>query len=48
MIDVCLSRADLRPSEVAAVIDVLRATSTATQALAAGYDTVIFLSLIHI
>lgn len=41
MIDVALTRADLRPADVAVVIDVLRATSTATQALAAGYHSVL-------
>lgn len=41
MIDVALSPADLRPADVAVVIDVLRATSTATQALAAGYRRVL-------
>ena len=37
MIDVALTRADLRAADVAVVVDVLRATSTATQALASGY-----------
>ena len=41
MIDVALTRADLRPATLAVVIDVLRATSTITQALAAGYETVL-------
>jgi 2-phosphosulfolactate phosphatase len=41
MIDVAFTRAQLRPADVAVVIDVLRATSTATQALAAGYDRVL-------
>ncbi len=41
MIDVAFTRADLRPADVAVVIDVLRATSTATQALAAGYRSVL-------
>ena len=41
MIDVALSPADLRPAELAVVIDVLRATSTATQALASGYGRVL-------
>jgi 2-phosphosulfolactate phosphatase len=36
-----MTRADLRSADVAVVIDVLRATSTATQALATGYQTVI-------
>src|SRR5262249_45978876 len=40
VIDVALRPADLRPAEVAVVIDVLRATSTATQALSAGYGRV--------
>jgi 2-phosphosulfolactate phosphatase len=41
VIDVAFTRADVRCSEVAVVIDVLRATSTATQALAAGYRSVL-------
>ncbi|MGZ4186812.1 MAG: 2-phosphosulfolactate phosphatase [Solirubrobacteraceae bacterium] len=41
MIDVAFTRAQLQPAEVAVVVDVLRATSTATQALAAGYERVL-------
>jgi 2-phosphosulfolactate phosphatase len=41
VIDVALSRADARPAELAVVIDVLRATSTIAQALAAGYERVL-------
>jgi len=41
VIDVALSPADLRPAQLAVVIDVLRATSTATQALASGYRRVV-------
>jgi 2-phosphosulfolactate phosphatase len=41
MIDVAITSAELRCAEVAVVIDVLRATSTITQALAAGYRRVI-------
>ncbi len=41
MIDVAFTRADLRRCDVAVVIDVLRATSVATQALAAGYERVL-------
>ncbi|HEY2259740.1 MAG TPA: 2-phosphosulfolactate phosphatase [Solirubrobacteraceae bacterium] len=41
MIDVALTRADLRRCDVAVVIDVLRATSVATQALATGYERVL-------
>ena len=41
MIDVALTRADLRFAPVVVVVDVLRATSTITQALAAGYETVL-------
>ena len=41
MIDVALSPADARPAEIAVVIDVLRATSTITQALAGGYERVL-------
>ncbi|MGI8713919.1 MAG: 2-phosphosulfolactate phosphatase [Solirubrobacteraceae bacterium] len=40
MIEVALTPADLREADVTVVIDVLRATSTATQALAAGYPAV--------
>jgi 2-phosphosulfolactate phosphatase len=41
VIDVALTRAQLRPADVTVVVDVLRATSTATQALAAGYRRVL-------
>jgi phosphosulfolactate phosphohydrolase-like enzyme len=41
MIDVAGNRAELRSAGIAVVIDVLRATSTATQALAAGYRRVL-------
>lgn len=41
MIDVAFTRAELRRADVAVVIDVLRATSTVTQALAAGYLRVV-------
>jgi 2-phosphosulfolactate phosphatase len=41
MIDVAFTAAEARPADLAVVIDVLRATSTATQALAAGYRAVI-------
>ena len=41
MIDVALTEDGTRIADVAVVIDVLRATSTATQALAAGYRTVL-------
>ena len=41
MIDVALRPADVRAAAIAVVIDVLRATSTATQALAAGYQRVL-------
>ncbi|HET8979321.1 MAG TPA: 2-phosphosulfolactate phosphatase, partial [Solirubrobacteraceae bacterium] len=41
MIDVALTPADLTPAPVAVVIDALRATSTATWALAAGYERVL-------
>ncbi len=40
MIDVALTRAAARPADVAVVVDVLRATSTIAQALAAGYERV--------
>lgn len=41
MIDVALTPSQLRPTGVTVVVDVLRATSTATQALAAGYHRVL-------
>lgn len=41
MIDVAFTRAGLRSVDVAVVIDVLRATSTITQALASGYRSVV-------
>lgn len=41
MIDVAMTRAELTGADVAVVIDVLRASSTITQALAAGYQRVI-------
>ena len=41
MIDVALTPSELRPAEVAVVVDVLRATSTATTALAAGFAEVV-------
>ena len=41
MIDVAFTRADIRPAAVAVVIDVLRATSSIVQALAAGYERVL-------
>jgi 2-phosphosulfolactate phosphatase len=41
VIDVAFTRAELRAVDVAVVVDVLRATSTATQALAAGYRRVL-------
>jgi 2-phosphosulfolactate phosphatase len=41
VIDVAFTRSDLRSADVAVVIDVLRATSTATQALASGYRSVL-------
>ncbi len=41
MIDVAFTPAELRAGDVAVVVDVLRATSTATQALASGYRRVL-------
>ncbi len=41
MIDVALDPAEVRAAEIAVVIDVLRATSTVTQALAGGYRRVL-------
>lgn len=40
MIDVALTGRELRQADVAVVIDVLRATSTVAEALAAGYERV--------
>lgn len=48
MIDVAFTVADARPADVAVVIDVLRATSTATQALASGYERVLFTSTVEL
>lgn len=42
MIDVAFTRAQIQPVDVAVVIDVLRATSTAVSALAAGYERIVF------
>jgi len=41
VIDVALTSAELRPADLVVVIDVLRATSTITEALAAGYERVL-------
>jgi 2-phosphosulfolactate phosphatase len=40
-VDVCFTPREIRPADVAVVIDVLRATSTIVQALAAGYPRVL-------
>ena len=40
-VDVGFTAADVRPADVIVVIDVLRATSTIAQALAAGYERVL-------
>jgi 2-phosphosulfolactate phosphatase len=40
-VDVCFTPREIRPADVAVVIDVLRATSTIVQALAAGYPQVL-------
>ena len=40
-VDVCFTPQEIRPVEVAVVVDVLRATSTIVQALALGYRRVI-------
>lgn len=40
-IDVCFTPREIRPTDVAVVVDVLRATSTIAQALAAGYPRVL-------
>jgi 2-phosphosulfolactate phosphatase len=41
VIDVAFTPADLRHADIAVVVDVLRATSTATQALSSGYRSVL-------
>jgi 2-phosphosulfolactate phosphatase len=41
MIDVAFTAREARPAEVIVVVDVLRATSTIVQALAAGYERVL-------
>jgi 2-phosphosulfolactate phosphatase len=40
-VDVCFTPREMRPVEVGVVVDVLRATSTIAQALAAGYPRVV-------
>jgi 2-phosphosulfolactate phosphatase len=40
-VDVCFTPQEIRPVEVAVVVDVLRATSTIVQALAVGYQRVV-------
>jgi 2-phosphosulfolactate phosphatase len=40
-VDVCFTPAEIGPADVAVVVDVLRATSTIVQALAAGYPRVL-------
>lgn len=40
MIDVAITRAEIRPARTIVVIDALRATSTIVQALASGYERV--------
>ena len=40
-VDVCFTPAEIRPADVAVVVDVLRATSTIVQALAAGCSRVL-------
>jgi 2-phosphosulfolactate phosphatase len=40
-VDVCFTAREIRPVEVAVVVDVLRATSTIVQALAVGYPRVV-------
>lgn len=41
MIDVAFTRAQVRPADIAVVIDVLRATTTIAVALASGYERVL-------
>jgi phosphosulfolactate phosphohydrolase-like enzyme len=40
-VDVCFTPRELRPSDVAVVVDVLRATSTIVQTLGVGYPRVL-------
>jgi 2-phosphosulfolactate phosphatase len=40
-VDVCFTPQEIRPVEIAVVVDVLRATSTIAQALAVGYPRVV-------
>jgi 2-phosphosulfolactate phosphatase len=40
-VDVCFTPREIRPVEIAVVVDVLRATSTIVQALAVGYQSVV-------
>ena len=40
-VDVCFTPREIRPADVAVVVDVLRATSTIVEALAAGYPRVL-------
>jgi 2-phosphosulfolactate phosphatase len=47
VIDVAFTRRDLRPADVAVVVDVLRATSTAVQALASGYRSVLCVAAVE-
>jgi 2-phosphosulfolactate phosphatase len=47
VIDVAFTAAEIRHADVAVVVDVLRATSTATQALASGYRLVLMADTIE-
>jgi 2-phosphosulfolactate phosphatase len=47
VIDVAFTRADIRDADIAIVVDVLRATSTATQALASGYRSILCVKTIE-
>jgi phosphosulfolactate phosphohydrolase-like enzyme len=44
MVDVALRPSEVRAADPAIVIDVLRATSTVTQALAGGYERVLYVA----
>jgi 2-phosphosulfolactate phosphatase len=46
VLDVCFTPQEIRPVEVAVVVDVLRATSTIVEAMAAGYPRVVCCSSI--
>lgn len=48
LVDVAFKPADLRPTDVAVVVDVLRASSTIAAALAAGHDRVLCVAEVEV